>query len=196
MEKEVLALLNKIRSGDESAFAELSEKYKTMSDSAVYRFSRSLESLGSDVSCGIDDLRQHAAVALYRAAMTYEPDVDGKGRAVSFGLYAKICVNNALVSVFRKQRSAKKRAETAARREKSLLNERRLDPLEGIIAGESADALMASIKERLSPYENEVLDCFISGKPVREIASCLGTMEKSVSNALYRIKRKVKDILE
>ena len=196
MENDILDLLEQIKQGDEVSFAELAEKYKTLTESAVFRFSRSFDSEGADGSYGVDDLRQYAAVALYRAAVTYEPNDDKKGKSVSFGLYAKICVNNALVSVLRKYKSAKKRAERRANRANSHTAAVSGDPLDRLVANESAHGLMLSIRERLSGFELEVFDSYISGKTVREIAERLGIEEKSVSNALYRVKVKIKELLK
>ena len=196
MENDILILLERVKQGDGASFAELAARYKTLTDSAVYRFSRSVDSDGGDGSYGIDDLRQYAAVALYRAAVTYEPYENGKGKEVSFGLYAKICVNNALVSVIRKYKSAKKRAEKRAKRAQSAALSGQDDPLERLVASESAHEFMTSVRERLSEFELEVFDSYITGKSVREIAERLEIEAKSVSNALYRIKVKIKELLK
>ena len=196
MENDILILLEKVKQGDESAFAELAEKYKTLTESAVYRFSRSFESDGGDGAYGIDDLRQYAAVALYRAAVSYEPDDDGKGKEVSFGLYAKICVNNALISVLRKYRSAKKKAERQNKQNRGTVASGQGDPLERLVSSESTHELVKKIRSELSKYEEEVFDSYITGKTVREIAERLKAEEKSVSNALYRVKVKIKELLK
>lgn len=195
LDNEIVELLAKIRQGDEAAFAELAEKYKTLTESAVFRISRSIGKDGGDGSYGIDDLRQYAAVALYRAAKTYEPDADGKGKEVSFGLYAKICVNNALVSVLRKYKSAERKAERRAKRNENTVSSGQNDPLERLVASESARDLVTKIRGELSKYEEEVFDSYITGKSVREIAERLKAEEKSVSNALYRVKVKIKELL-
>ncbi len=196
MEKEVIVLLERIKEGDGAAFAELSELYKTMTDAAAYKFSRSPVLSGYDGSCGLDDLKQYAAVALYRAAVSYEPYTDGKGKAVSFGLYAKICVNNALISVIRKQKSLRRRADRAERASGIAGRIRQSDPLDRLVSSEGAQTLIARIRDELSPYERRIFEGYVGGRPVREIAAELGVGEKSVSNALYRIKVKVKNLLK
>ena len=89
-------LTERVREGDESAYGILADRYRPMTESAVRRFELSFAELGDSSVWGEDDLRQCAALALYRAAMTYDPG--GEGRKVRFGLYAKICVNNALLT--------------------------------------------------------------------------------------------------
>ena len=191
MENEILSLLDKIRQGDEAAFAELADRYKAMTDAAVYRFSRSFDSDKEDGSHGIDDLRQDAAMALYKAAVTYEPYETGKGKSVSFGLYAKICVNNALISVLRKYKSRKKKGKGI-----KPAPPKPVDPLERLISGEKARELLKQTREVLSAYEKEVFDSYVAGGTVGEIAERLKVEEKSVSNALYRVKVKIKELLK
>ena len=49
---------------------------------------------GSSLSgAELEDLRQEAAIALYDAALAFNPE-----RGVSFGLYAKICIKNRIIS--------------------------------------------------------------------------------------------------
>lgn len=196
MKNEIVVLLDRIKEGDGSAFAELSELYKTMTDSAVYKFSRSPVLSVDDGSCGLDDLKQYAAMALYRAAVSYEPHTDGKGKAVSFGLYAKICVNNALISVLRKQKSMRRRADRSKHTGGAAGHVGQSDPLDGLVSSEGAQTLILKIREELSPLECSVFECYVAGKRVREIAAELGVSEKSVSNALYRVKTKVKNLLK
>ena len=72
----------------------------------------------------------------------------------------------------------------------------RNDPLGLVVSGESADKLVKQIKSNLSRYETSVFDCYIVGKTTGEIAAELGREEKSVINALYRVKVKIKELLK
>ena len=58
---------------------------------------------------------------------------------------------------------------------------------------EAYKALTHSIKLELSGMELAVLQLFLSGKKYIDIADELGVSEKSVNNALMRIRRKLKD---
>lgn len=197
MESEIVELISRVKQNDESAFSELCDKYRTMTEAAVHRFMPSFKDGGE---YGIDDLRQYAAVALYRAAETYDPDAEKKGKAVSFGLYAKICVNNALISVFRKYRSVRKKSVRKSSENENEINRsgklRLSDPLEKLISAESADDLRKKIGSVLSKYETEIFYEYLSGKTVSEMACRFGKDEKSVSNALYRVKTKIKCLLK
>lgn len=201
MENDVISLLELVKGGDESAFAELCEKYRTLTESAAYRFAPSFKGDGADGEYGIDDLKQYAAMALYRAAITYEADTHGKGKEVSFGLYAKICVNNALISALRKYRGARRKAERAAMGKAKMASNNKnpdvsSDPLDKLVSSESEEQLIKRICVVLSDYEEKIFRYYTAGKSVHEIAKGLGKSEKSVSNAIYRIKAKIKGLLK
>lgn len=195
-----MSLIEAVKQGDENAFSALLEQYKNAVDGAVRRFAPSFELTdgGGDGFCDIEDLRQYASLALYRAASTYVPEETGKGKNVSFGLYAKICINNSLISFLRKYRSEKKKRDAAEKNEKIARSrgERDHDPLGLLVSGESADELVKQIKSSLSQYEANVFDCYIVGKSTLEIAQQLRRSEKSVINALYRVKVKIRGLLK
>ena len=188
-------LLEKLRDGDEQAFEALAEQYTGMTDAAVRRFSPSFEAAAESggTAYEADDLRQVAALALYHAAMTYDPE---KGKNVTFGLYAKICVNNALISLLRKVRSEAERRRKAEAGEKKSQSARENDPLEILAASEDAAEVRAKIREELAPLEKQVFDRYVTGMSVGVIAEELGISRKSVSNALYRLKIKIKGLLQ
>ena len=119
-------------------------------------------------------------------------DTYDEGKEVSFGLYAKICVNNALISTLRKYKTEQKRQRRAKERE----NKAPADPIAALINAEDDERLKAKIKTELSDFEKSVFDLYINDKSTREIAEILGREEKSVSNALYRMKVKIKGLLK
>ena len=51
------------------------------------------------------------------------------------------------------------------------------------------------IEKTLSPYENEVWGYYVNGYSSKEIASKLNSGEKSIDNAIFRIRRKLKTLL-
>ena len=50
---------------------------------------------------------------------------------------------------------------------------------------------MEEIKERLSSFENQVLDAYLDGADYLQIAEMTGKQPKSIDNALQRIKNKI-----
>ena len=187
-------LLARIRDGqDAGAFDRLCEQYSRLLDAMVRQFAPSMGIQDGGTSdllgIGAEELRQDAAMVLYKAACTYVPDEDGKGGDVSFGLYAKICIRNAMISQVRRYNRMKKRL--SAERQEAKKPVRDIVEAE-ILAGET----MRRIQTELSPYENRILPLYMAGKPPREIAAVLGRTEKSVSNGIYRIKSKIRQMLE
>ena len=80
-----------------------------------------------------------------------------------------------------------------AERQKAMETAYRTEPVEAsLLAGE----VMRQIRTLLSPYENAILPLYLAGKPPREIALLVGRTEKSVSNAVYRLKSKIRQQME
>ena len=63
-----------------------------------------------------------------------------------------------------------------------------------MISQEDLDIFWDSLEEKLSSMEKKVLDAYLSGMNYRQIGEKLGKTEKSVDNALQRIKSKVSKI--
>ncbi|MBQ7922393.1 MAG: sigma-70 family RNA polymerase sigma factor [Clostridia bacterium] len=199
-ENKALALVEQIRNGDEEAFRMLTVQYKQLVDSMANRFAPSLGLVDTSTNAdgiGMEELRQDGYVALYKAAMSYAPGEEKKGKAVRFGLYAKICIRNAYISEVRRYKRTLRRIEkeketTGAKLGRLEWIQNNMQPAES----EREDStLLKAICDTLSPYEKTVFMQYIEGKPPREIAVLLNRSERSVSNAIYRIKRKNKGLL-
>jgi len=184
----VNALLTAAASGDESAFQTLCEQYAPLIQSMSERVISSFSKTADTAAISVQDLEQEARLALYRAAMRY----DASGGAVTFGLYAKICIRNSLISLLRKSASA---ARAARGNNREIRSHSDSDPLVAFVSASEAKALTARIHEVLSPYEIRVFDLYISGRSVKSISDSVGKPEKSVSNALFRIRAKIKGLL-
>ncbi|MBQ9080658.1 MAG: sigma-70 family RNA polymerase sigma factor [Clostridia bacterium] len=180
------ALVALVRGGDGEAFERLLELYEPMIGAALYRYVPE----GAEP----EDARQEALAGFYRATLTFDlgqPDV-------AFGLYAKICVTNALISHAR---------EIMRRVRGSAVNleyddymrycaDAQADPAERVVERESTEELRRLIRENLSPYENRVWDMYTAGMPTGAIAERLSKTPRSIDNALYRIRRKLRSLLE
>ena len=112
------------------------------------------------------------------------------------GLYAKICVTNSMISY--RRAVAKKASRIAFVDEDDL--ERISDPSQEVTRlvaqKESEQALGEKIEKTLSEYENEVWAYYVLGHSSLEIATRLGVSEKSVDNAIFRIRKKLKALLK
>lgn len=190
VKRDVKELLLRIRQGSETEFTALAEQYAPLLDSMAGKYAAAL---GEDEKESIfPDFRQEAGLALYRASLTY----DLEQTDVSFGLYAKVCVRNALVSSLR---SMKKERRTNGKAFARKLHEGKTavsrDPLSRMISREETEILRGRMEAVLSRYEKRVFALYIAGKSIGEIAREEGKPVKSVNNAVYRIRTKLKGLL-
>lgn len=182
---EVKELILRVRDNDQDAFALLLEQYRPLIESSVYIFS-------SDPSFSLykDDLLQEASVGFYNSILAYDLDQTG----VEFGLFAKICIRNALVSQLR----ALKKCSTASMEDITEISATTLDiedPLVRILEQERLKSLYTAIRKSLSDLEYKIWQMHTAGWSASEMAQSLGTNEKSINNAVYRVRKKLRALL-
>jgi len=182
-QKRLIALAQE---GDQTAFEELLDSYAPLIDSMTGRFSAPHASL-----LDREDLRQEAVLGFYRAIMHF----DTERQNIQFGVYAKECIRNGLISYLRSQ----KRHENVVLLEDSSDEEQEIsdddDPAKRLVEEESYLALSRRIHDALSPFENQIWWPYLSGRTAGEIADQLGTNEKAVQNAVYRIRKKLRAVI-
>ena len=69
------------------------------------------------------------------------------------------------------------------------------DVTAGVVAEEAYMELYRRIESVLSPYESHVWWLYLSGETTGTIATRLGKDERSVQNAIYRIRKKLRAAL-
>lgn len=185
-------LVARFQAGDSDAANTLVENYKPL----VRIRARALYLAGGDR----EDLLQEGMIGLFRAMQTYRPDHEN---GASFRTYASVCVSRQMYSAV--QSSARQKNiplnESVSIEE---LEERQADRSLGtaqspetiLLGRESENALRSEIDRKLSRYESEVLELYLEGLDYRQIAGRLGKPDKSVDNALQRIRVKVQNLLE
>ena len=182
-DEDVNRLLMEYRGDNELAFDQLAELYRPMLDAAVSSYSEALAEVYDS-----DDLMQYALIALSKAALTFNADQS----KVSFGLYAKVCVTNSMIS---RARFAHKRSVSLLPIEGILGIADTSDVSDGVIDRESTQALENLMKENLSKLEYDVLRLYASGSSTAEIAQRLSRPARSVDNAIFRARKKLKSVL-
>lgn len=188
--REILHLIDRVRNASfddrQTAFEALLQRYEPLIQALVQRFSD--DPIAERFR---EDLRQEATVAFYHSILAYDTDQT----EVEFGLYAKICISNALVSQLRKfkRRATEPLADTE--RDNFFIHESE-DPSESILEQERAEALYLVIRNNLSTFEYRVWQYFMSGRTAKEIGALTGKDEKSISNAIYRIRKKLRAVLQ
>lgn len=176
---KVLGTGNRHADGSQShaEFAKLLVQYRPLVDYMAEKYSAMSDSPDVD----FEDLRQEGSIALYSAMISY----DRTQKDVTFGLYAKVCIRNRLISVLRKHKKVYD--------EDPDIFDGDSDPERRFIENENYRAMLKTIDELLTPYQKSVFELYLKNKKYSEIAQELGTNVKSVGNALSRIKKKLKD---
>ena len=167
--------------GDQVAFERLLENYRPLISSLVKSAVSEFPFSDSDY----EDLYQEAVILFFRALERYDVNQEN----VAFGLFAKICIRNGLITQAKKLQKRlnllpleSEDAESASTEE---LGTR-------LVEEESYLALYENVKSLLTAYENRVWWLYLSGRTAKEIALILEKDEKSVQNAIFRIRRKLR----
>ncbi len=180
METELASLLSDIRAGHGFAFTRLVERYDALlwSRIRVYNTAESEE----------QDAYQEACLALHRAAMHYYVQDE-----VTFGLYAKVCIDNALKTKYKKDGRARAKNGTVPPDFVPFEECRFLTRFsDHMVEEENFAELLSLIHSELSDYERCVFELYINDVTPAEIAKRLGREEKSVKNAVSRLIRKLR----
>ncbi len=188
MDDRLSVFITKAAIGDQTAFHEIVKAFEPLIVSIIKKY----DIRNSDYD--EDDLRQEATIALFGAVRTY----NCSDYSITFGLYAKICINNRIISHLRK---IKNNNIPIAKQDPDDINcnielfGTDYNPENEIIDKESYKTLLNLIDKNLTSYEKSVFKFYILDKSYREIAAVLGSSQKSVDNAIYRIKNKIKKLI-
>lgn len=182
----VNSLILKVRASNQAAFEEMLELYDPLITSFVTRFSANN---GNDQDA--EDMRQELTVAFYNSILSF----DMEQNEVSFGLYAKICMNNAMVTQLRALKKRNENSFVSLQSEDVIMNAVGEDnPEHDLIEREAVKELKTRIELLLSSFENKVWRLYVTGCTTREMAQTLGKSEKTIDNAVFRIRRKLKTL--
>lgn len=173
---------------DDDAIEYMIKKYGYI----VKRETRTVYIIGADD----EDLTQEGMIGLFKAIRDYEV-----GKGTIFSTFATLCVRRQLQTAITNS-NRKKHAplndylsiyadnDNSAETIQSS-NMKGTNPEDIVLQNESLSFLIEKIKTSLSKFENTVLELFIEGKSYKEIAEELGKTEKSIDNALQRIRAKL-----
>ena len=183
---EICELIELVRKGDSEAFSKLVDIYNPLLKKILFLYTT------DDMSDeDIEDLGQEELIAFYRAALNFNSKQD----EVEFGLYAKICVTNSMISYKRAARKKSNEIAYVGDEELNLISDPESEPAKFFEQKESERILGEQIEKTLSQYENEVWGYYVNGYSSKEIALKLSSSEKSIDNAIFRIRRKLKTLL-
>ena len=185
-------LLNYIAEGNEDANNILIKKYEPLINKISVKMLPYCKNNGLD----INDLIQEGMIGLNHAVEKYQ-----EMENILFYTYAKTCIERKIISVVIKSNRAKNKIlneSISYDDDENLLikfiKSENPGPEEQLINLEIEEALVSKIKTKLTDFEDQVFELLISGFKYKEIASILDKDEKSIDNAIQRIKNKIKNI--
>lgn len=186
-------LIEYYREGHRQAIEVLVQRYKTF----VRKKIKSNYFIGADK----EDLIQEGMIGLFKAICDYNPIKD-----TSFSSFATLCITRQVSTAFRKATRQKhiplntsislnlpinNEEDENVTLMDTIKGENGITPEEFVIHQEDLDRLQKQMKECLSGLEWQVLNMHSEGKNYHEIARELNKPDKSIDNALQRIKRKL-----
>lgn len=141
-----------------------------------------------------EDLIQEGMLGLLAAIRSFDPEKDA-----AFRTYAEICVRNRLITAVRAAQGGKHAPlNQSVSFEPPLFDGANAhlfpsveSPEDVIIGREELRERLIALKGQLSEFEAQILPPYLSGMSCSEIAERVGRPQKSVDNAIQRIRRKL-----
>ena len=188
-ERECLLLA---RQGQQDALLSLLESYRPLLRMIARRFF---------LPCGdVDDLLQEATIGFIKAIRDFQPDL-----GLPFRPFAELCAARQVITAVKTATRQKhlplntaislnrpRYDDDAATLEEFIPDGEAESPEEMMVRLEEGAAVMAAVRDLLSPYERAVILHWLDGMSFQEIADACGTHLKSVDNALWRVKCKLR----
>lgn len=187
-------LLSYIAEGNEDANNIIIKKYEPLINKIAIKMLPYCQNNGLEKS----DLIQEGMIGLNHAIDRYQEQEDAL-----FYTYAKKCIERKIISVVVSSNRNKNKIlneSISYDDEENLLikfiKSQSPSPEEQILNLELEEDLLIRIKDVLTDLEEQVFSLLISGFKYREIAEILDKDQKSIDNAIQRIKTKIKNILK
>ena len=191
------AVVDLIHKGQNDGTAYILNKYKSI----VRRKARGLYLIGGES----EDLIQEGMIGLFEAIQSYDKEKD-----MSFHSFADLCVTRQLYSAVKASQRKKHAPLNSYVSLNAEMNNQSDDESvkladvlpaqksaeELFIARENAELIQKELLGQLSKLEKEVLELYLSGISNAQIAEILDKDQKSVDNALQRIKTKTRRLVE
>ncbi|MDD5944829.1 MAG: RNA polymerase sporulation sigma factor SigH [Clostridia bacterium] len=190
-------VIESARSGNSEALDFILNKYKPL----VKSKSRAYFLIGADN----EDIIQEGMIGLYKAVRDFNPE-----KHASFRAFADLCVNRQIITAIKaatRQKhqplnnyvSLNKPAYDDDSQETymdSIKGAENINPETMFIGREARAGIEKHLEKNLSSFENTVLSLYLDGKSYSEISKITQKSEKSIDNALQRVKKKLEKYLE
>lgn len=141
-----------------------------------------------------DDLVQEAQLSLFVALKTYSVD-----KGVPFSAYAKVIAERKIINLIKS--SVSKKHAPLNNSERIYTEEYNIADIsdtvaDTIIQDDDMNALLINAEKVLSERESQVLKMYLEGYTIAEMVQNLGGTNKSVDNAMTRIKNKLRKMVK
>lgn len=190
LDEEILQL---IKENDDGAMEFMVKKYGVI----VRRETRSLYLAGAET----EDLLQEGMIGLFKAIRDFDPD-----KGALFSTFATLCVRRQIQAAIRNFNRKKhiplnSYISLYAENEENgtillddiVLETTNSNPEEKYLADERVAQIQRCFQDSLSDLEKTVLKLYLQGMSYQEIAIEIDKSEKSVDNAIQRIRQKMRE---
>ncbi len=136
-----------------------------------------------------EDLAQEGMLGLMNAVAHFDPN-----REIRFSTFADVCITNKMKSALIRSRHTAlpvEDAESVAQVQNEVEDD---DPEQILLRKERLQELYREMDHILSRRELEIFKLFLSGLRYEQMAERLHITEKSVDNAMQRVRRKLKSV--
>ncbi len=175
--EELVSLIN---TGNNELLQLLFKRFDSVLHSKAHKFSSYAD---------LDDLIQEGLIALFSATKVFNSALS------SFSTFASICIERAMCTHYRKALAKKQIPENQVIYFDDINSLQVFStPESNLIEKEECTFLTEQIKKILSKNEYRILLAFLSGDTYEEIAQSLNCSVKTVNNALFRARRKIKEL--
>ena len=178
-------LIQRLRQGENTIMDYILEKYKPL----VRKCANAMYLIGGET----EDLIQEGMIGLFKAIRDYRDDRDN-----SFSSFAYICVNRQLYTAIEASNRKKNQPLNSyvSLSEQSTKNYIGVtsSPEQLVIEQEVWENLWKELDECLSEMEKQVLSYYLKGSSYLQIAEKMEKSPKSIDNALWRIRQKIRQI--
>lgn len=177
-----------IKEGNSDDAKILYDKYYPYIKSYVSKMLRKYDFVGLEES----DLCQEGIIGFINAIDSYDENKD-----IKFFTFAKACVEKKIISAIVHANREKNRVmnESLPINDMNFNFFQMKSPYDFLIECEDEYSLLNTIKCSLTDFEDQVLQLRLSGVKNLEMCNILDVETKTIDNAIYRIRRKVKKIL-
>ncbi len=184
------ALIKLTINGDTNAETCLIERYRNNVKITAAAYTANYIAKQSLSSIEFDDLFQEGLTGLMSAIYSFQED-----KNTSFRTYAEKCISNRILSVLKSCTRKKNTPPGGVVSLEDIEIPSTFSPEDKVISDEQTEDIYSFLNNELSSLENSVIRLYLAGESYGKIALNLGITEKSVDNAVQRVRSKLRGFL-